>query len=734
MQNNLRFLKNFLISIFIFSGIYFSSDSIYSQIKIEEIWQERKFVPRSIRLGKSMMDGEHYTRVENNHKINKYEYSSGEFVKTIIDIDGMLRDTEGNTPKIDNYFFSPVEDKLLLAFNTQSIYRYSSISEFFVYDLDSQILMPLSENGMQRIPHFSPDGNRVAFVRDNNIFVMDLLSGHEAQITHDGRHNEIINGTTDWVYEEEFGFTIGFQWSPDGNKIAFYRFDETHVKEFMMLIYGYLYPYEYRFKYPKAGEENAHVTIHIYDFKSNSILKIDTGEETDIYIPRIKWTQDPGQLAVFRMNRLQNLLEILLADAETGQTKLMYEEKNKYYIDITDDLTFIQDGKTFIISSEKDGFNHLYHYNMNGTQVTQITQGNWEVSKFLGIDEKNKLIYFTSSKENPKERHLFSIGLDGNNLIKLTTEKGYHDPSFSENFRYFINNHSRIQTPPVYTIHTADGSKIRLLEDNADLKNTIADYGFVVPEFFTIPINDDTELNAWMMKPSDFSPEKEYPLFMYAYGGPGSQRVTHRWNAFNGAWFQMLTQMGYIVVSVDNRGTGARGEEFKKMTYLQLGKYETLDQIEAARYLSEKSYIDKNNIAIFGWSYGGYISSLAIAWGSDVFSAAIAVAPVTNWRFYDTIYTERYMRTPQENPDGYDDNSPINHVDKINGAYLLVHGSADDNVHYQNTMEMAKALIEADVDFEMMIYPNHNHGISGGNARLHLYRYMTDFLERKLKQ
>ena len=731
MKKDFFFKKLLVLLIFSFLLVQFHSS--FAQITLESIWKERTFVPRTIRLGKSMLDGEHYTRVENNYQISVYSYNTGEFVRTLLDIEGQLVDEVGETPRIDNYFCSSDEDKLLLAFNTESIYRYSSISDFFVYDIFEKTFTPLSENGRQRIPQFSPDGNKIAFVRDNNIFIADLNSGSEYQITNDGKYNEIINGTTDWVYEEEFGFTQGFQWSPDGKKIAYYRFDEKHVKEFNMLLYGSLYPYEYRFKYPKAGEENAHVSIQIYNVENGKSTKVYIGEEKDQYIPRIKWTSHPEKLAVFRMNRHQNHLEILLADAVSGATELMYEETNKYYIDITDDLTFLKDGKSFIISSENSGFNHLYHHNMDGTQIRQITQGEWDVNNFLGVDEENGLLYFTSFEESPMENQLYTIKLDGSNKVKLTQQPGWHSPSFSENFNYFINSFTTISTPPVFTVNRSDGSLLRLLQDNAQLKQTISDFNYVKPEFFNITAEDGTILNGWMMKPADFDPAKKYPLFMYVYGGPGSQTVTHRWNTFNGAWFQLLTQMGYIVVSVDNRGTGGRGEEFKKLTYQQLGKFEALDQIEAARKLSERSYIDGKRMAIFGWSYGGYLSSLCLALGADVFDAAIAVAPVTTWRFYDTIYTERYMRTPQENPDGYDNNSPINHVENIKGAYLLVHGSSDDNVHYQNAMEMAKELINADVDFEMMIYPNNNHGIAGGNARFHLYRLMTDFLERNIK-
>lgn len=734
MEMKKDLLPKSLVILIILNLVFFiTGQSVYSQITLKNIWKERTFVPKTIRLGKSMLNGEHYTRVENNHKINVYAYSTGEFVRTLLNIEGVLIDENGETPRIDNYFFSPQEDKILLAFNTESIYRHSSESDFFIYNISDETYRSLSDNGKQRIPEFSPDGSKVAFVRDNNIFFADIKTGTEYQITTDGKYNEIINGTTDWVYEEEFGFTRGFHWSPDGKRIAYYRFDETHVKEFNMLLYGSLYPYEYRFKYPKAGESNAFVNIYFYDLENQKHIKIDTGEETDQYIPRIKWTRDPEKLAIIRLNRHQNHLEILLADARNGVIELMYDETNKYYIDITDDLTFLKDGDTFIISSEKSGFNHLYLHKNNGELIRQITQGDWDVNSFIGVDEENDVVYYTSFEESAMENHLYVSNINGKTKKKLTKQSGWHSPSFSKNYNYFINSFTTISTPPVFTINKSDGSQLRLLENNNELKQTLSEYNYVKPEFFTIQLDDGTELNGWMMKPSDFDPDSEYPLFMYVYGGPGSQTVTHRWNTFNGAWFQMLTQMGYVVVSVDNRGTGGRGEEFKKMTYLQLGKYETMDQIEAASQLAELSYIDGNRIAIFGWSYGGYLSSLCLAIGADVFDAAIAVAPVTNWRFYDTIYTERYMRTPQENKDGYDNNSPINHTEKIKGAYLLVHGSADDNVHYQNTMEMSKQLINTDVDFEMLIYPNHNHGISGGNARLHLYRQLTDFLEQNMK-
>ncbi len=713
-------------------AVIFSVQAQTPSLTLEQIWKDDCFSPKTIRLGKSMQGGEHYTVVEDRYKINKYEYASGKLEKTLLDIEGKITNEEGDSLKIDNYLFDPQENQILIATETEAIFRHSSVSHFYLVDLASGQVEPLSLGGKQRLPRFSPDGSKIAFVRDNNIFLRAIDSDKEIQITHDGLYNHIINGTTDWVYEEEFSFTLGHQWSPDSKHLAFYKFEESQVKEFNMLLYGNLYPDEHRFKYPKAGEDNALVSVHIYNLETEETIKTDMGEQTNQYIPRIRWTTDSEVLAVYRLNRHQNHLEILAANAATGAARVLYEEKNKYYIDINDDLLFTPNGESFIVSSEANGFKHLYQYTMQGELVNAVTSGQWDVNSFLGFDEKTQKVYFTSHEESPLENHLYSINLDGSNKARLTHGEGYHSPSFSNNFKYFLNNYSTINTPPVYSLHAADGSLIKVLEDNDALKQKTENHHYEQVSFIKIPLEEQLELNAWVLHPPDFNPAKEYPVFMYVYGGPGSQTVTDRWNANNGAWFQMLAQMGYIVVSVDNRGTGARGEEFRKMTYMQLGKYETEDLIHAATYLGSLEYIDAQRIGIFGWSYGGYLSSLCITKGADVFAAAIAVAPVTTWRFYDTVYTERYMRTPQENPDGYDDNSPINHVDKIKGNYLLVHGSADDNVHYQNTMEMVSALTEADVDFELMIYPNHNHGIRGGNSRLHLYRMMTDFLARNL--
>ncbi len=679
-------------------------------------------------MGRSMNDGLNYSIVEQGIRLNVYSYETGELIREVFTTEGLLQSEAGRPQSISAYHFSPDEGLLLVGVNRQSIYRHSYSDEYYVFDIYKNTLAALSEGTKQTLPEFSPDGKMVAFVRHNNIFVKEIESGNEFAVTTDGEINKIINGTTDWVYEEEFGLTKAFQWSPDGRKIAFLRFDERYVKEFTMAMYGEIYPEQYTFKYPKAGEDNSLVSLHIFDMQTKVTIKVETGKDPERYIPRFLWTKEPDKLAVVIMNRHQNDLKILLADGNTGLSQTSYHENNKYYIEITDDLTFLADKKHFITSSTRSGFNHLYLHDMQGNEVAPITRGDWDVTSFFGIDEQSGWVYYSSSEQSPIETHLYRVKLNGTQKQLLTPEGGHNNPSFSQGLRFFINNQSTANIPPVVSILNSDGTVIKVLEDNKELRQKAADHRFVPREFFQIETEPGVVLNAWRILPPDFDAGKQYPVLMYVYGGPGSQTVVDRWDPGNGPWFQMLAQMGFIIVSVDNRGTGNRGEEFMKMTYLQLGRYEAIDQINAAKHLATLSYVDAEAITIFGWSYGGYLSSLCLAWGADVFAGAISVAPVTNWRFYDTIYTERYMRTPQENPDGYDDNSPINHVGKIKGKLLLVHGSADDNVHYQNTMEMAKSLIDANIPFELAIYPNHNHGIRGGNARLHLFEHITRFL------
>ena len=717
----------------------------YSQKNLtnEEIWHSSKFFGKSIRGVRSMNDGLFFTTLERDGEytsVIKFSYESYEKVETVVNSEDLIPQGNDINIGISDYTFSADESKLLISTDVEKIYRRSSRANYYIYDLQTKTLKSLSdqEKGKQRLAEFSPDGSKVAFVRDNNLFVSTLESGEEIQVTTDGMSNTIINGATDWVYEEEFGFDKGFYWSPDSKKIAFYRFDEERVREFEMLYFRDLYPEPYRFKYPKAGEKNAIVSIYVYDVAGQTTRKVDIGDEDDQYIPRIKWTPKPGDLVIFRLNRLQNHLELLLVNnSEVSgilKSEVFFSEKSDTYIADSnyDNLLFPDDGNHFIFTSDRDGFMHIYRFDMQGKIVNQITKGTFDIESVKGVDVKKGLVYYTAREESPLRRDLYVIKLNGSKKKKLSEKDGFNNALFSQGMKYYINYHSGANTPTTVTLHQSNGKQIKVLEDNSVLKDTLSEYSLSPKTFFTFKTSDNIELNGWMIKPPDFDVLKKYPVLMYVYGGPGSNTVIDSWNGTRYLWHQMMAQKGYIIVSVDNRGTGYRGRDFKNITYKQLGKYEVRDQIEAARYLGSLDYVDAGRIAIHGWSYGGYMSSLCITKGADVFAAAIAIAPVTNWRFYDTIYTERYMQTTQLNAAGYDDNSPINHVSKLKGAYLLVHGSGDDNVHYQNTMEMVSALVKEKKQFDLFIYPNKSHSIYGGTTRLHLYEKMTDFIMEHL--
>jgi dipeptidyl-peptidase 4 len=695
---------------------------------IEDIWRTSTFRTKGISDIRSMNDGIHFTVLDENCII-RYSYQTGQVTDTILNGD-QVYDEAGDALIIMEYEFSTDESRILLGTNLRRIYRHSTSGFFYVYDVHGRNVVPIATQsaGRQRLAEFSPDGSKVAFVRNNNIFVKDLMTGEEITITTDGEINSIINGTCDWVYEEEFSFTKGFQWSPTGRYLAYYRFDESNVKEFTLTYHGPLYPREVKYKYPKAGEDNSLVTIHAYDFSTHASRSMDIGTETDQYIPRIKWTGS-DMLAILRLNRLQNHLEVLLNNPATGKHNVFYEEKNKYYVDITDNLFFTKD--RMIYTSEKDGFNHIYSRSMKDGKEIQLTRGKFDVIDIRGIDEKNQVCYYRSARFSPINTEVFSVKLDGKKETQLSKRVGDNEVTFSKSYDYYILHWSDANTPDYYSIVNRKGEEVVVLEDNQSLKELLTPYAVPKVDFSTFITGEGVELHYWMMKPVDFDPAKRYPVLMYVYGGPGSQTVTNGWS-YQNLWFYHLTQLGYIVVSVDNRGTGHRGEEFKKCTYLQLGNLETVDQIEGAKFFAGLPYVDESRIGIWGWSYGGYMSTLAMTKGADYFKAGIAVAPVTNWRYYDNIYTERFMRTPKENGENYDSNSPINHVKKLKGSYLLVHGSTDDNVHVQNAYDLVSALVNADKQFEMFIYPNRNHGIFGGNTRNHLYRMMTDFLLENL--
>ncbi len=724
------------INILFIIAVLFTESFVYGQgiqkdITLKDIFTNRKFSPARYGDYKSMNDGEHYC-VWKNDSLNIFDYKTGRYKKTVVTSSQLAPPGDTIPIAIDKFNFSQDEGRILLTTETEKIYRRSTKSNYYIYDVESKDISPLSDGGKQRLATFSPDASKVAFVRNNNIFIKDINSEVEYAITFDGLYNNIVYGATDWVYEEEFGFSKAFFWSPDGSQLAFYRFDETNVKEFQMTMWGKLYPEVQKLKYPKAGEENSIINILVYNLKTKITTEMDIGNETDIYIPRVKWTNNPNKLAIQWINRHQNELKILLANSETGETQSIYHETNKYYINITNNLTFLKNDKNFIFTSEMDGYNHIYLYDIYGNLINQITYGNYDISEFIGVNESKSLVYYTSSESSPINRELYVIKLDGTGKKLLSENLGNNSVKFSKNYKYFINTYSDANTPPLVTVNSSKGKQLRIITDNSNLNETIDDFGFCDKEFFQFRTSDDVEINGWMIKPSNFDPSKKYPVLMYVYGGPGSQTVRNSWGR-GSTWYQMLTQKGIIIVSVDNRGTGARGEEFKKMTYLQLGKYETIDQIEAAQYLGSLDYVDAGRIGIWGWSYGGYMTLSCLTKGADYFSMGIAVAPVTTWRYYDNIYTERFMRTPQENPNGYDDNSPINHVEKLKGNLLLIHGTADDNVHMQNSIDFISALVSANKPFDMQLYPNSNHGIyTGKNTTLHLYSRMTEFIYENL--
>lgn len=691
------------------------------EITYQDISQQ-KFASQSISGLHPMNDGEHYS-AKRGQAVVRYSYQSGQAVDTLFDASKC-------TPllKFDSYTLSQDESVILLATQTESIYRHSSKAAYWIYDCVSGSLKPLSKHDKQQEATISPDGRKAAFVRDNNLYIVDLSSGQEKQITSDGVKGQIINGIPDWVYEEEYGFSRAYHWSPSSDAIAFYRFDEKDVKSYSMDVFkNELYPQCASFKYPKAGETNSIVQIKVYRVNTGVTTDVDLGSETDQYIPHIEWTGRASELAIHRLNRLQNKYELLFANSILGASRVIYTEISPRYIERIDDnkVKFLADGKRFIIKNETSGWMHLYLYDMNGKMLNRITQGDWEVTSLDGIDNKNGLIYYTSTEESPLRRNLYRIRLNGRNKDRMTMRDGFYSTSFSKECKYYISTFSNAETPPVITLHRADGRLVRSLEENTRLQQNIAEYHMPSKEFFTFKNPQGVVLNGYILKPHDFDSTKSYPLFMTQYSGPGSQQVADRWGL---SWESALLKEGIIVACVDGRGTGFRGEEFRKCTYGKLGELEYLDQAAAAEYLGSLPFIDKSRIAIYGWSYGGFMALNCILKGADIFAMAVAVAPVTSWRYYDTIYTEIYNGLPQQNPQGYDDNSPINYADRLKGKLLICHGTADDNVHIQNTYEMINRLIKADKDFDMLIYPDKNHsmGSSRDNLINKIIRFTTE--------
>lgn len=717
-------MKKILI---IFIAITAVATAQKKDITLNEIWNGSFSTERMNSL--NSMNGDFYSLLnfDRNTKsttVDKYSYATLEKIETIVDSKDL-----GKINYFESYAFNNDETKLLLGVDEESIYRHSSLGIFYVYDLASKSLQLIDKEKIQE-PTFSPDSKKVAYAKNNNIFIKNLETNEVVQVTSDGKKNEIINGICDWVYEEEFSFTRAFEWGGDSKNIAFLRFDETEVPTFSMDIVGNnLYPSEQVFKYPKAGEKNSIVTLNIYNVSGANTKKVDLGNYE--YIPRIKWTNNPGILSVITLNRHQNDLKLYAVNAVNFTSKILLNEVDKAFVEIQDNLTFLTDN-SFIWTSEKDGFNHIYHYSKEGKLINQVTKGNWEVTNFFGIDEKSKTIYYQSVEDGSINRTVYSIKLNGTAKKRLTNAVGTNDAAFSKNLNYFINTFSDANTPPIYTLHQSNGNQLKEILNNNALSKKLETYNISKKEFFVLSTKNG-DFNAWMIKPTHFDSAKKYPVFMTQYSGPGSQSVSNTWNGANDYWYQHLAEKGYIIVCVDGRGTGFKGADFKKVTYKELGKYEVEDQIASAIELGKRPYIDANEIGIWGWSYGGFMSANCLFKGNEVFKMAIAVAPVTSWRFYDSIYTERYMQTPQENASGYDENSPLNFANLLKGNFLLVHGSGDDNVHVQNSMRLTNALVEANKPFDLAIYPDRNHGIyTGKNTRLHLYEKMTRFIEENL--
>ena len=728
-------------------------------ITLEDIWTKRTFSARGIGGIRSMADGEHYlsmTRIG----ITKYSYLTGEKVEDICLFGGPDQQKKVKPlPSFESYEMSADEQKILLSAGFEPLYRHSGVSDYYIYDVKEKTFTKISNNGKQRLTTLSPDGTKVAFVRDNNLYWMDLATLEEHAITTDGKMNEIICGTTDWVYEEEFAITQGFQWSPDSKKIAYMVFDESKVKEYNMQMWGALYPEDYKYKYPKAGEDNSRVELRVYDVENQKGLFMPSlaaearTNSTWEYIPRFQWA-DANTLAFMRMNRLQNHMQILSVNAQApNKVQMLYDEQDKAYVEVPDTWQFITVGKgkkaqqQMLITSERDGYRHIYLYDLNGYLVKQVTSGEWEVCDVPGVDVKNQKLYYTSREHHPTQKSLFVIGFDGKKKqclndvtrnVKNTEDRyvlGTYNATFSNGCKYYIRTYSTANEPPVYTLHDANGKLIKVLEDNSELhKKIFVEYGAYRKRFKSFTTSTGVKLNYYTITPKDFDLNKKYPVLIYVYGGPGNQQVSDSYGGSDFYWYHMLAEKGYVVFCFDGRGTGGRGADFKKQTYGDLGRMECEDAIEAARWLGQQSWVDKDRIGIWGWSFGGYLSTLSLLKGNDVFKMAIAVAPVMNWRYYDNIYTERFLGLPKDNAKGYDDNSPLNFADRLQGNYLLIHGTGDDNVHFQNSAEMVEKLEEAGKQFEFRIYPNKNHSIydATGNTRLNLYQLMTDFILRKL--
>ena len=690
-----------------------------------------------------MADGESYLQMNPERtKIIKYSFKTGEAIETVFDV---ATARECHFKQFDNYILSPDEKRLLIQTETTPIYRRSFTAVYYLFSIKNNKLDPLSEGGPQQVPLFSPDGQQIAFVRDNNIYLIKLLYGNsESQVTKDGKFGEILNGIPDWVNEEEFGYNRAFDFSPDSRMLAYIRFDEREVPMFSFTLFAgqaptqerYAdYPGAYSYKYPVAGKNNSIATVHTFDIKSRVTRKMDLPIEKDAYIPRIRFTKDENTLAIMTLNRTQNKFDLYFANPRSTVCKLVVRDESPCYIkeSVFDNIVFYENNFSFL--SEKSGYNHLYWYSMTGILQKQVTQGPFVVNRFLGWDEKSNTFYYESNEGSPLRQYVYKINGKGEKT-RLSANDGINTATFSASMKYYINTFSNLNTPPMVTLHNNNGKQLKVLIDNQQLKDKMSQLDLPGKELFTFTTSQGIELNGWMVKPLHFNPANRYPVIMYQYSGPGSQEVLDSWNiGLNNegiGWESYMASQGFLIVCVDGRGTGGRGAKFEKCTYLSLGVKEAEDQVEAAKYLGSLPYVDKERIGIWGWSFGGYNTIMSMSEGSNVFKAGVAVAAVTDWKYYDTIYGERFMRTPQENADGYRAASAFTRAPKLHGKLLLVHGTADDNVHIQNCYEYSERLVQLNKQFDMHIYTNRNHSIFGGNTRLHLYTLLSNFMKENL--
>lgn len=703
-----------------------------------------KFSPENIYGVVPMPDGEHYTqRNAEGTQIVKYSFRTGEPVEVVFDV---AKARECPFKKFDSYQFSPDGSKILIATETTPIYRHSYTAVHYLYPVKrndkgvttNNIVEKLSDGGPQQAPVFSPDGNLVAFVRDNNIFLVKLLYGNsESQVTEDGKLNSVLNGIPDWVYEEEFGFNRALEFNADNTMLAYVRFDESEVPSYTFPLFAgeaprnnalQDYPGEYTYKYPKAGYPNSKVSVHTFDIKSKVTRQVKLPIDADGYIPRIRFTQDPNKLAIMTLNRHQNRFDMYFADPRSTVCKLALRDESPYYINenVFDNIRFYPDNFSFV--SDKSGYPHLYWYSMNGNLIKQVTSGDYEVKNFIGWNPDTNEFYYTSNEESPMRQAVYKIDRKGKK-VKLSNQQGTNSPIFSSSMKYFMNKFTSLDTPMLITLNDNTGKVLKTLVTNDKLKEKLAGYAIPQKEFFTFKTTEGVDLNGWVMKPVNFDPSKRYPVLMFQYSGPGSQQVLDKWGI---SWETYMASLGYVVACVDGRGTGGRGSEFQKCTYLNLGVKEAKDQVEAAKYLGGLPYVDKGRIGIWGWSFGGYMTIMSMSEGTPVFKAGVAVAAPTDWKYYDTVYTERFMRTPKENAEGYKAASAFSRADNLHGNLLLVHGMADDNVHFQNCTEYAEHLVQLGKQFDMQVYTNRNHGIYGGNTRNHLYTRLTNFFLNNL--